>query len=359
MPPLAARETAPSPPSSPPRSDTNSARTSPARPPRARSGTTRFRCPCSNPAPFAAPCAPAARPCARNTQSAAAQSPAASAQRSSPRENARAVFCPPAARSTPPPARRSKTPPGTSLPRRAGTARQPWRPPTSPCPPQSAADIWTNPPSAQTVSGSRIWTRTPASTLASPFPPKPCGPRAAPPSSAQTRSRAAPGAPLSLFPSSTQWCESFPFAAPQKRRAQNLCAPHLFLKRHVSPDASPRNRNRLAPFRAARRMIRLRIRREAPALHVRAILFHRLQDRLSQVRILPRKLRRLAERQSQHVVQHQDLPVAIRPRADSNRGNPCTLRDLCRQLPRQRFQHHGKRPRSLHRSRIAQYLLRR
>jgi len=47
-----ARETIPSPPSSPPHSNTNSARTSPARPPRARSGRARSPCPDSNPAPL-------------------------------------------------------------------------------------------------------------------------------------------------------------------------------------------------------------------------------------------------------------------------------------------------------------------
>ncbi len=57
--------------------------------------------------------------------------------------------------------------------------------------------------------------------------------------------------------------------------------------------------------------------------------------------------------QADHIVQHEDLPVAVRARADANRGNAQLVGDLRRQFARHRFEHDGKCARRFHGARIA------
>jgi len=277
-----------------------------------------------------------------------------SAQRWSPRENGPGVTCPPAARSTRHLHVRRK-PVGTSPPHRAGTARRFLRLPASPCPPQLAAGTWTNPLSAQTVSDSKIWMRTPANTLSLPFHQRqvPCVQR--PHRRHEPITRCSIALP-SLFPSSTHGANCS-ITAPQKRRAQNLCAPQLFLKRHVPPDDSPRDGDGLPPLDASPKSGRTPHRGKVPLCT--SAQYPLTASRLFvHVGVLPRKFRRLPERQPSMSCSTRICPSQSGPAPIPMVGNPHTARDLRRQLSRQRFQHNRERTRSLHRPRIAQNLLR-
>src|SRR5229473_2654303 len=85
------------------------------------------------------------------------------------------------------------------------------------------------------------------------------------------------------------------------------------------PSAPLLNDRGVAGFR--RGVVRLRVRRKTSATHIAAILARGAQDFLSDLRVSPRKLRRLAKRQTDHVVQDKHLAIAVGPCADADSGN--------------------------------------
>src|SRR5258708_33711324 len=84
------------------------------------------------------------------------------------------------------------------------------------------------------------------------------------------------------------------------------------------PSAPLLNDRGVAGFR--RGVVRLRVRRKTSATHIAAILARGAQDFLSDLRVSPRKLRRLAKRQTDHVVQDKDRAIAGGPRPEPEDG---------------------------------------
>src|SRR3977135_1488509 len=109
---------------------------------------------------------------------------------------------------------------------------------------------------------------------------------------------------------------------------------------------------RIAMFRG--QVIRLLVRREASLLDVAAIFGRRARDYFSDVRIAPREFRLVAEAQSQQIVDHQNLAIAIRSRANADRGNPQLGRNSRREFPGDRLENDSERPSRFHRARISQ-----
>src|SRR5258708_5476278 len=106
-----------------------------------------------------------------------------------------------------------------------------------------------------------------------------------------------------------------------------------------------------------RRAVRLLIRWELPLLHIAAAFRGGLGDPLSHLRVAPREFRGVAEAHPHEVVEHEDLAVAVRPRADADRRNPQFCSDACGHLARNGFEHYGERARGLDGARVAQQLL--
>src|ERR1700722_13611225 len=81
-------------------------------------------------------------------------------------------------------------------------------------------------------------------------------------------------------------------------------------------------------LRANAGMVRLGIARKISLLHVRTIFFYRAADQFAEVDVLTCELGGVAEGQTQHVVDHQNLSVAIGPGTDTDGGDAQFARDL-------------------------------
>src|SRR5690349_21126156 len=79
-------------------------------------------------------------------------------------------------------------------------------------------------------------------------------------------------------------------------------------------------RRRARPGRPAT-SVRLRVRGEAPRLDVRHVAGERVAHRLAERGVAAHELRHVPEREPEQVGRDQHLPVALRARADADRGD--------------------------------------
>ena len=92
-------------------------------------------------------------------------------------------------------------------------------------------------------------------------------------------------------------------------------------------------------------MIGLLVGREIPGANVRSVFADGARNRLRRRSHSAARISACGPSESDHIVQHQDLPVAVRAGADADRGNVQLARDLRRQFARHGFEHDGKRAR--------------
>src|ERR1700740_1046417 len=97
---------------------------------------------------------------------------------------------------------------------------------------------------------------------------------------------------------------------------------------HEKQTSTVRNGNRLAALRELRGMVVLRIARKTSPAHILTISTHGAGNRLANIGVLPRKFRGLSKGQPQQIVDHEDLPVAVRTGSDADGGNAQLARDL-------------------------------
>src|SRR4029079_8615213 len=68
-------------------------------------------------------------------------------------------------------------------------------------------------------------------------------------------------------------------------------------------------------------------RRERASLDIAAVAIDRVPDDVAQVGILPHEFRHMARRQAKQVARDQNLPIAVRTRADADSRNFESRRD--------------------------------
>ena len=104
-------------------------------------------------------------------------------------------------------------------------------------------------------------------------------------------------------------------------------------------------------------MIGFLIRRKASLLNVAAIFDGGAGNDFSKIRVAACEFRLVAEAQTEQIVNHQNLPIAIRASANADRGNPQLGSDSRAEFPWNRFQNNRERACRLHRARIAHELV--
>src|SRR5712675_1312810 len=121
---------------------------------------------------------------------------------------------------------------------------------------------------------------------------------------------------------------------------RKVCGSHT-AENIVSPSFAPPVKNMARTLAASRhrrgmplitQMVRFGVGRELSLLNVAAIFPCGAGDQFAHFRVVPREFRLVAEAHPQQVVNHQNLSVAIRPRANANRGNSQLCRDSRRKL---------------------------
>ena len=86
------------------------------------------------------------------------------------------------------------------------------------------------------------------------------------------------------------------------------------------------------------RVIGLFIGRESSLAHIAAILRGGAGDHGAHIGVAPREFRLVAEREAHKIVDHENLAVAVRPRADADGRDAQFSRDARGQFARNRFE---------------------
>src|SRR5580704_5492865 len=89
-------------------------------------------------------------------------------------------------------------------------------------------------------------------------------------------------------------------------------------------------------------MVRLRIGRETAGTHIAAIRLDSARNFAGKIRILARKFRRVADGESNEIVEDENLAIAVWAGADADGWNAELFGDARGEFARNGFEHHGE-----------------